>query len=46
MMSVAKTAMKNIGVGVVKVSPEFPWHKVQWDLSNGDVSRFKKTLGL
>ncbi len=46
MMSVAETAMKNIGVGVVKVSPEFPWHKVQLGLSNGDFSSFKKTLGL
>jgi hypothetical protein len=45
-MSVAKTAMKNVsGVGVVKGSPEFPRHKVQLDLSNDNVSRFKKTLG-
>jgi hypothetical protein len=39
-MSVAETATKNVGVGVVKGSPEFPRHKVQLDLSNGDVSRF------
>jgi hypothetical protein len=44
MMFVAKTAMKNVGVGVVK-GPEFPWHNVQLDNSNGDISRFKKTLG-
>jgi hypothetical protein len=44
-MSVAETATKNIGVGVVKGSPEFPWHKVPLALSNSDVSRFKKTLG-
>jgi hypothetical protein len=45
-MSVNETATKNVGVGVVKGLPEFPRHKVQLDLSNGDVSRFKKTLGL
>jgi hypothetical protein len=28
-MSVAKTATKNFGVGVVKGSPEFPRHKVR-----------------
>jgi hypothetical protein len=44
-MSVAKTAMKNVGTGVVIGSPEFPRHKVQLDLCNGDISRFKKTLG-
>jgi hypothetical protein len=44
-MSVAETATKNVGIGVVKSSPEYPRHKVQLDLSNGDVSRFKKTLG-
>jgi hypothetical protein len=44
-MSVAEMAIKNVGVGVVKGSPEFPQHKVQLDLSNGDISRFKKTLG-
>ncbi len=45
MMSVAETATKNVGIGVVKSLPEYPRHKVQLDLSNGDVSRFKKTLG-
>ncbi len=41
-MSVAETAMENVCVAVVKGSPEFPR---PLDLSNGDVSRFKKTLG-
>ncbi len=45
MMSVAETATKNVSVGFVHGSPEFPRHKVQLDLSNGDVLRFKKTLG-
>jgi hypothetical protein len=40
MAGVVKTETKNVGVGVVKGSPEFPQHKVQLDLSNGDVSRF------
>jgi hypothetical protein len=41
----AEMANINVGIGVVKGSPEFPRHKVQLDLSNGNVSRFKKTLG-
>jgi hypothetical protein len=45
MISVAKTATKNVGIGVVIGSTEFPQQKVQLDLSNSDILRFIKNLG-
>jgi hypothetical protein len=44
-LALVAVASLNVGISVVKSSPEYPRHKVQLDLSNGDVSRFKKTLG-
>ncbi len=44
-MAIAEMATYKVSIGVVKGLPKFPRHKVQMNLGNGDVSRFKKTLG-